>query len=191
MVFMKSAYNPDLKRRKIIEATQRILRDGGHFTKFSLEKVAQEAGVSKGGLLHHFPDKESLLRGASEDLITQFETELARELAQSDDGSPSGSFTRAYICTALVNESQFSDTFSPVLLAFLRSKHHSENVKTRFRYWHEQTEQDGLDIVLATIIRLAVDGLLYTEIIDSELIDSTLRQQVIERLLAMATDNSD
>ena len=186
---MKRTRNPEEKRRKLIKATKRILREGGYFTKFSLEQVAQEAGVSKGGLLHHFPDKESLLRAASRDSTEQFEVEYGEELAQEDETA--GRYVRAYIRAALDTRHQRVLETSPVLLAFLRSSDNEADVKTRFAHWQEQIEQDKLDPVLATIIRFAVDGLLYTEIIDAQPIDSELREQVIQRLTEMASPKSN
>ena len=79
---------------------------------------------------------------------------------------------------------------SPALLAFLRFDTGTEaEVKNRFDYWHQQAAADGLDIVQTTIIRLAVDGLFYTELIDAAQIDDDLRTQVIARLLEMTEGN--
>ena len=46
-----------------VAAAKVIERDGaGHLT---LEKVAAEADLSKGGLLYHYPSKDALLQGAT------------------------------------------------------------------------------------------------------------------------------
>ena len=181
---MKRTRNPDEKRERILEATRQILRDGGYFTRFSLAKVAEEAGVSKGGLLHHFPSKEALLTAVSHHLIAQFEDQLQQ--AKINEPNTPGQFTRAYVQTAL--ESQQTAQISPVLLAFLRAA--DANAPSRFTYWHQQTEQDGLDEVTATIIRLAVDGLLYTEMIDAQAVEPALRERILLRLQAMAVKDT-
>lgn len=50
-----------------VAAAKVIERDGaGHLT---LEKVAAEAGVSKGGLLYHYPSKDALLKGLLDHLL--------------------------------------------------------------------------------------------------------------------------
>ena len=50
-----------------VAAAKVIERDGaGHLT---LEKVAAEAGVSKGGLLYHYPSKDVLLQGLLDHLL--------------------------------------------------------------------------------------------------------------------------
>ncbi|WP_415841676.1 TetR/AcrR family transcriptional regulator, partial [Paenibacillus macerans] len=50
------------KRNAILQAAAKVARESGveHLT---LDAVAQEAGVSKGGLLYHFPNKEELISG--------------------------------------------------------------------------------------------------------------------------------
>ena len=55
----------DQARSDILEAAIRVVtRDGA--TGFSIEAVAKEAGISKGGLLHHFPTKDALFTGLVE-----------------------------------------------------------------------------------------------------------------------------
>ncbi|MEM7345322.1 MAG: TetR/AcrR family transcriptional regulator [Chloroflexota bacterium] len=186
---MTHTKNPQQKRRNIIEAAKSILRQGGIFTKFSLEKVARQAGVSKGGLMHHFPSKDALLCGVSESIIDEFETVLKQNLDEQD--SSAGHFTRAYIKAALDSEHD-TQAISPVLLAFYQAIDKSD-ADTRFNYWQKQTITDGLSIERATIIRLAVDGLLYQEIIDGQPIDAELREKVIAELYKLveeATANS-
>ena len=185
---MKRTRNPALKRKQIIEATNQILRDGGHYTNFSLDKVARQAGISKGGLMHHFASKEALLFAVAQDAAARFEGAYETRLAQ-EPANEAGRKTRAYINTILGDDAALSVQSSPVLLSFLQAKNHDPIAQTRFAYWQAIIEKDGLDGVMAAIIRLAVDGLLYTEVIDSVPLDATLREQIRERLLQL-TDES-
>jgi len=56
------------KRSVILEAAARRVAQSGaaHLT---IDAVAKEAGISKGGLLYHFPSKEALLVGMLEQLL--------------------------------------------------------------------------------------------------------------------------
>jgi AcrR family transcriptional regulator len=58
----------ELTRARIRVAAAKVIeRDGaGHLT---LEKVAAEADLSKGGLLYHYPSKDALLQGLLEHLL--------------------------------------------------------------------------------------------------------------------------
>lgn len=59
-------------------------RDG--LLAMTLENVAKEAGITKGGVMYHFPSKEELMRGVLEYFSTQCETMLMRRVA--DDPEP-------------------------------------------------------------------------------------------------------
>ena len=59
----------------LLDAAIRVVtRDG--FRAMTLDGVAQEAGVSKGGLTHHFPTKEALVTA----MLEHFAQRLLREL---------------------------------------------------------------------------------------------------------------
>lgn len=175
--------NPDEKIERILDAARKILADGGYLTRFSLSAVAAEAGVSKGGLLHHFPSKEALLRGLSESLIDFFEDHLTLEMAKESEGTP-GRFARAYIHTAFSDE-YGSSKISPILLAFNRYSADGDPVESRFKAFQHRLENDGLDPTVANVIRMAVDGMLYTEMIDAEPIEPSVRQNMIDQLIQM------
>ncbi|MCR2379329.1 TetR/AcrR family transcriptional regulator, partial [Salmonella enterica] len=51
-----------ITRQKILEAASQIVQCKG-VAKLTLEAVAKEAGISKGGLLYHFANKEALIEG--------------------------------------------------------------------------------------------------------------------------------
>ncbi|MEM8860507.1 MAG: TetR/AcrR family transcriptional regulator [Chloroflexota bacterium] len=184
---MKRTRNPDEKIERILTAAKQILADGGYLTRFSLSTVAAEAEVSKGGLLHHFPSKEALLRSIAKDLIDDFEDQLDLELEKEKEGRP-GRFTRAYISAALSTSNAY-DPISPVLLAFLRYSAEGEEIQSRFQAFQLRLEQDGIDSTIANIVRMAVDGMLYTEIIDAEPIEHSVRQKMVEQLIQMTYRN--
>src|SRR5260221_10287371 len=77
-------------------ATQIIIRLG--IGAFTIEAVAQEAGVTKGGVLHHFPSKEALIDSLIDDVTELFNLRLTAELAAEPVGQP-GRWLRAYIRT--------------------------------------------------------------------------------------------
>jgi hypothetical protein len=54
-----------------------------------------------------------------------------------------------------------------------------------------EIEDDGIDPVLATIIRLAVDGLWLSENFNLMRFDPTMKERVVARLLSWATQGKD
>ncbi len=180
---MKRERKPELKRKKIIEATHQLLNEGGYLTNFSLDKVAELAEVSKGGLMHHFESKTALLQAAAQDAIEQFEARVENEMA-ADDDQGDGVLTRAYAKTVLGSEHHFDTKISPFLLSYL-NEGNDEPKPNRFQSWQKRTEEDGLDVVTATMVRFIADGILYTELIDNTPIPADLREQLYVRVLKL------
>src|SRR5919106_665839 len=63
---------PGPARERILEAAERVVADIGA-ARLTLDVVAQSAGVSKGGLLYHFPSKESLLSALAQRYVHSME----------------------------------------------------------------------------------------------------------------------
>jgi len=91
---MGSVMKSEQTRARIrVAAATVIERDGaGHLT---LDKVAAEAGLSKGGLLYHYPTKDALLEGLLGHLL-QGRAELVDKLT-SEDTIDHGSLLNALI----------------------------------------------------------------------------------------------
>jgi AcrR family transcriptional regulator len=64
-------------RRRLLDAADQLSRTVGP-ARLSLEAVATEAGVSKGGLLYHFPSKHHLLRALVDDHVQGMRDEMQR-----------------------------------------------------------------------------------------------------------------
>ncbi len=91
---------PEAVRRAIINAAQRIAAVRG-LADVTIQSVASDAGVTKGGVFHHFANKQELLRAAFDDLLTRIDVEIETHL-KTDTGW--GSFTRAYVLTLMVGK---------------------------------------------------------------------------------------
>ena len=64
----------DETRQLILTSAARLI--GRHGTTVPVTDIAEAAGVSKGGLLYHFPNKETLLNGVATNLMTQFRSHV-------------------------------------------------------------------------------------------------------------------
>ena len=76
MAEIASAVSP--ARERILEAAERVVGDVGA-ARMTLEGVAQAAGVSKGGLLYHFPTKEALTEAMIERLVRGFYAKVRQD----------------------------------------------------------------------------------------------------------------
>ncbi len=101
--FMTSAYTrkkqPDVVRRDLLRSAITLAAREG-VSALSLQQVSEAAGVTKGGLLHHFPSKQALVDAVFDVLIEQFNAALNDGIAH--DPEPHGRFTRAYLDLSLV-----------------------------------------------------------------------------------------
>lgn len=68
-------------RDRLLDAAERVVVESGA-THLTLDAVAKSAGVSKGGLLYHFPSKEALLEGMLSRHFQDVDAEVSRRLAR-------------------------------------------------------------------------------------------------------------
>ena len=72
MARQRSAQTPDL----ILQAAEALIRREGA-SRLTIDAVAAEAGLSKGGVLHHFASKDALIAGMVKHQFGRMEAELA------------------------------------------------------------------------------------------------------------------
>lgn len=140
-------------RDTILEAAERVAAHDG-IGQLSLDAVAQEAGVSKGGLLYHFPSKSALIAGMIAAQVGQWEKDYQTFLAEEAD-SP-GRHARAYLRSSLVDLPDAAQI--GLLAAAVNEPALLEAPRAFFRQRQAELENDGIDPALATVIRLALDG---------------------------------
>jgi len=74
----------DVRTHILKVATRRFARQG--FDSTSLQEIADEVGVKKPSLLHHFPSKADLLRGVLDNLFEHWTDSLPRLLEAVTSG---------------------------------------------------------------------------------------------------------
>lgn len=175
--------NINSKRNLILTAAATVIRELGA-DKLTIDAVAKEAGVSKGGVLHHFPNKQSLIDTLFDESMMGFLADLRQKA--SDDIEDAGKWSRAYISTT-VHYNRNNRSIDEAIIASL-----SLNPELLTKYQEEfailqaYLENDGIDPVKSTIIRLAMDGLWFSEILRIGNMDDSLRSQVFECLTNMS-----
>ena len=82
---MSAVKNPDLTRGKLLEAAFHEVHEHG-FRAASLDSILSKAGVTKGALYHHFPNKQALGYAIVDEVIGEFMADrLLTPLREGDD----------------------------------------------------------------------------------------------------------
>ena len=175
--------NPQETREKLLQAAALVIAARGA-NNLTLENVAAAAKVSKGGLLHHFPNKEALLGGLMQQLISVFEDCITRELQNEPDTA--GRWLRAYI-RATFSPSPEEQALTTALASLISSQPNLlSTLKTSFEFAERSILADGLGPARATAIRLACDGLWFSELSGMIQLQTAERQALLEELLELA-----
>lgn len=167
----------------ILDAANRIVHEQGveHLT---LELTAREAGISKGGLLYHFPSKEALIKGMIQYYLERFSKDF-KTAAEKEGPDTPGRWTRSYLYTTY-NDNQGSPRMSSGLLAAIATNPALLSpVQRTFAEWVRLLEQDGIDPVQAMIVRLAIDGLWLVELFGLAAPDQEQHEKVLQALAEM------
>jgi AcrR family transcriptional regulator len=173
-------------RQQILNAAAQVIQTHGT-EALTLEAVALAAGVSKGGLLYHFPGKSALIGGMIEHVLAAFDVALA-EAEAYDEGPQAGRWLRAYLRASFTPAGQQLEVTSGLLAAVASDPTMLAPLQARYALWQQRTENDGLDSARATIVRLALDGLWIADLLGFAPPNGLLREQVRAALLALATD---
>jgi AcrR family transcriptional regulator len=172
--------------RLLAAAAAVVRRDGAR--ALTLDAVAAEAGVSKGGLLYHFPHRRDLVRGLVADWMERFEIEV-EETAAGEKGG--GAWTRAYLSGSdmtRVAPAERDAEFS-LLSVLIDAPEELDFVRERYAAWQAQMNDDGIDSVDATLVRLAADGLWFADLLGLAPPTGRTRAEVLNRLQALTTDD--
>jgi AcrR family transcriptional regulator len=150
--------NAERTRSALLSAAARAIVEKG--TGVSLAHIANEAGVSKGGLLHHFATREALLIALVEDANRQFRVAVQGHLDLSENLP--GKMLRAYV-RALCSSSEEATiqylTSAPMWAGVSEHPAIAEIMREDERWWMEQFALDGLSSDRILVVRRAAEGM--------------------------------
>lgn len=173
---------PALVRQQLLDIAAELVGDGGLHT-ITLDAVARKAGVSKGGLLHHFPTKQALIQGVCDALLEQTDNALSALMAQ--DTNPVGRFSRAYLeLLTAYGEDDASRRAGALYAALLGDP----AIRQRLSDWFEAHLKQCAPTdssMSAWIVRLATDGLWLSDLITGQELHAERRPALLRTLREM------
>ena len=172
-------------KAKIIAAAASVAVKRG-VQNLTMDAVAEEAKISKGGVFYHFSSKEDLLLGMVQALVDVTEkTVVASKVA---DGQP-GSWLRGFIKASLTENAEDLGSVGQLSVAFLTAAANDTRLlapmNQRQQEWREAINSDGIDPVRAQVVRLAADGLWINDVMGVPVLETVERAAVIQRLEQM------
>jgi AcrR family transcriptional regulator len=142
-------------RDRILDAFAELLSDEGE-RHATLEAVARRAGVSKGGLLYHFPSKDRLVDGLC-DRLREFAAQDVERMRAAPDGP-----ARYYIQTSYYAGTPMDRALVAVArlqqAGFAAARSTAESVSNA---WLQALVEGIGDLDAARAVKLAGDGLYY------------------------------
>lgn len=142
-------------RDQLIDAATRLVREHGA-AALTLDAVARMAGMSKGGLLHHFPTKTALIEGMLRALMDNFVVDAQAEYA-SDTRAP-GRWLRAYVRATFDPAPPPLETIFLLLGVITDLPAFLPLLDADSAAWLARLTDDGIDATRARLIRMAADA---------------------------------
>lgn len=171
-------------RQLIFDAASQLLIETG-LSSLTLEKVAEKAGLSKGGLLYHFPTKVALVEGLFNHHNSIFEARL-NELYEASKSEP-GAWLRAYAIASLEQSAdrKIASLYASLFAAEERYASAHQLMRQKYADWQARIDQCRLDPETSSFVRMAVDGLWFAEVHNYAPPDPQRRERLIELIMAM------
>ncbi|PRY38983.1 TetR/AcrR family transcriptional regulator [Umezawaea tangerina] len=144
-------------RRALLDAAGVCIRARG--AAATLDHIAKQAGVSKGGLLHHFATKDDLVRALAQDLFDRFRADVTAAVDHGDLAP--GRLTRAYIrvSAALSRDPDTFHDLGPLIGHLAAIPEITDLAHADTRRWRDDLADDGLPPHITALVTAAADGI--------------------------------
>ncbi len=176
--------SPSDTRRVVLDAASAVFRTRG--LSATLDDVAQEAGLSKGGVIYHFATKDDLVAALAEALLEDFRDAVHAHLDPDDQHA--GRLTRAYVRASLVDTDLTAARDAYALIAqIITNPAVARIARADARRWRDDLAADGLPEPVTSLVVAAADGAGVAPLWGAEL-DEAENARLAARLVAMTRD---
>lgn len=171
----------------MLDAAEALVMDEGS-AKLTLDAVAERAGVSKGGVLYHFPTKEALLLAMMDRMIAR-NHELRAEIIEEIPKGP-GRELKAELHAHLVGKQEKARLCAGMLAAVAYEPKLMEAAQAfhRQRFSAHTGGKSGSE--RKAIVLLAADGLFLLEMLQVSPFTAAQRKALVNELFKMAEEVS-
>lgn len=177
----KSTQSPDTRNAscRILESARAIAaREGAG--KITIEAVAKEAGLSKGGVLYNFSTKRALLSGLLDQMLSAHRGLMEQVPAQHPARTLSG-----HLETVIQKKDVDDDLSMAILAAAAADPRLLDPLRTELGDDLSRILTDTKDASAAMIAALAIQGLRFQQLLNLPDGGADIKEGVIERLRTM------
>lgn len=172
----------------IIDAAGAVVIEHGA-SHMTLDAVAARAGVSKGGLLHHFPTKVALLEAMIKRMIETRQEERKRICEELPDG-PTRQI-KGFVLSVLNRDRGHDRLGASLLAAVAHNPRLNEPVRDIVREVYDGFASPGYRFERAAIIALAADALWLKEMLSISPFNEEQRNNIIKELLRLLDEGME
>ncbi len=175
-------------KNAILNAAEAIVIKSGaaHMT---LDAVAKEAGVSKGGLMYNFPTKEALLQAMIDRMVEHFE-EIREEIKEEFPGESDNDLIIEM--RIMQRESESKRRLSAALLAVVANN--PDLTKKTREVMHQRFNTrvaTGHNAVRSSILFFAAMGIQLHSLLNLSMLDDGQKEGIQRELLRLASCDED
>ncbi|MFA5342396.1 MAG: TetR/AcrR family transcriptional regulator [Kiritimatiellia bacterium] len=172
------------RERILVAAEEVVLKEGA--THMTLDAVAKKAGVSKGGLMYHFPSQRDLLQAMEKRFSDYVEARIAK-FRETLPASPVREI-KAYILTWFVIGAEYRRAATALLAAVNREPEmldavRKKHLKTMARIFEASSNPER-----AMILALATEGVWMSELLGISTYSDSERRRIKRALLQLANE---
>jgi AcrR family transcriptional regulator len=147
-------------RNQLLDAVEELVNTQG-VARFTLEAVAKQAGLSKSGLLHYFPSKDSLIEALVARTVAQWQESLRQAIELQPEGPHRTALGLLDCC--LGDMSQWNERLrrsSTALLAILvHCPGRATPMHNFYQRLHAQMQEESPDQPVSDLVLAVVDGI--------------------------------
>ena len=150
----KRSKQPQQVRKNLIESTTKVAIQRG-VNAVTIQSIADEAGVTKGGLLHHFPDKISLIEATFEYCLSKINEDILKLM--DNNNAEYGRFTKAYISATIQYINERDESWEALAILSITEP----SLRNLWRSWMKKMHQENIitdSNIELQAIRYSVDG---------------------------------
>ena len=183
MVVAQVALNAS--RERIFDAAERLVSEVGA-GRLTLDAVAQAAGISKGGLLYHFPSKEALVSGLAQRYVRHLRSCIddARETLPAEPAAQ----LKACVLGMLGDDPRCKTLGAALLATAANDLTLLEVIRQHVAEQSQELAENPSAFARAAVVALAVDGLKMRESLRIADFSEQQRAAIVRALLQLAEE---